>query len=332
MGKQIIVKGIFLFALLGYILSPLSLLAQQPSVRVIASTDTNSIRIGEQVKLRLSATVEQPAGITVVFPQLPDSLEHWEVVSRSKPDIAGDNNKKIFSQTIILTSFDSGHWEIPGFRFDIVQNAAGTTDSAFTSPLGIDVGTVEVDTTKAFKPIKSVRGVGWNFWDYWLYFAIGISVVIIGIGLFVYFRSKPKKVIVKPAAPKISPYEAALQNLQQLRGEKVWQQGDVKQYYTRLTDILRVYFEQQFNIPALEQTSEELLQHIKPVTILNQQRDKLRSLLTLADLAKFAKLHPSPDEHEAAIQQAFEIVEWTKPAVAKAADSVEAGKEEIKQP
>jgi hypothetical protein len=328
MSKQ----SIFLFAILGYLLSPLSSWAQQPSVRVIASTDTNNIRIGEQVKLRLSATVEKPEGITVVFPQLPDSMEHWEVVTRLKPDTTGDNNKKIFSQTIILTSFDSGHWEIPAFRFDVVQNTAGLTDSAFTVPLGIDVGTIEVDTTKAFKPIKSVRGVGWNFWDYWLYFAIGISGVLIGIGLIVYFRSKPKKVVVKPVVPLISPYEAALTQLQQLRAEKVWQQGDVKQYYTRLTDTLRTYLEQQFNIPALEQTSEELLQHIKPVTILNQQRDKLRSLLTLADLAKFAKLHPSPEEHEAAIQQAIEIVEWTKPAASKAPDVVETGKEEIKQP
>jgi hypothetical protein len=327
MGKQII----FLFALLGYFLAPLTSLAQQPGVRVVASTDTNNIRIGEQVKLRLSATVEQPAGITVAFPQLPDSMEHWEVVSRSKPDTAGDNNKKIFSQTIILTSFDSGHWDIPSFRFDVVQNAAGTTDSAFTVPLGIDVGTIEVDTTKAFKPIKSVRGVGWNFWDYWLYFAIGISAALIGIGLFVYFSSKPKKEVVKPVVPLISPYEAALKELQQLRAEKLWQQGDVKQYYTRLTDVLRTYLEQQFNIAALEQTTEELLQHIKPVTILNQQRDKLTSLLTLADLAKFAKLHPSPDEHEAAIQHAIEIVEWTKPAAAKAPDNVEAGKEEIKR-
>ncbi|SFD28934.1 hypothetical protein SAMN05518672_1011462 [Chitinophaga sp. CF118] len=332
MSKQIIVKSIFLFALLGYVLSPISSLAQQSSVRVVASTDSGSIRIGEQVKLRLSATVEQPGGLTVVFPQVPDSFSHFEVVSRSKPDTAGDNNTKIFSQTIILTSFDSGHWDIPAFRFDVVQNAGGGTDSAFTSTLWVDVNTVSVDTTKAFKPIKSVRSVGWNFWDYWLYFAIGISVVIIGIGLWVYFRSKPKKEVVKPVVPLIAPYDAALQLLQQLRGEKLWQQGDVKQYYTRLTDILRAYFEQQFNIPALEQTSEELLQHIKPVTILNQQRDKLRSLLTVADLAKFAKLHPTPDEHEAAMQQAIEIVEWTKPAVEKAAGSVEAGKEEIKQP
>jgi hypothetical protein len=325
MSKQIIVKSIFLFLLLGCLV-PFTSKAQQSGVEVSASADTDKIRIGEQLKLRLSASVTEPAGKTIVFPQLPDSFSHFEVVSRLKADTTGDNNKKIFSQTFIITSFDSGRWDIPALRFDVVQNNGGITDSAFSSSLWVDVNTIEVDTTKAFKPIKAVRGVAWSFWDYWLYFAIGISVLLIGIGLFVYFRSKPKKVVVKPAAPAVPPYDTALQQLQSLRAEKVWQQGNVKEYYTRITDILRVYFEKQFNIPALEQTSEELLQHIKPVTILNQQRDKLSSLLTVADLAKFAKLHPSPDEHESAMQQAIEIVEWTKPAVNK-----EAEKEEIKR-
>lgn len=318
MGKFIIVKRLFLLSLLGVVFSPLTSLAQQPGVEVKASADTDRIRLGEQIQLRLTASVPQKGGVSVVFPQIPDSFGHFEVVRRSTPDTAGDAGTKLFGQTIVLTSFDSGRWDIPALRFEVL-NPGGTTDSAFTGPLSIDVNTVTVDTTKAFKPIKAVRSVGWSFWDYWLYFAIGISVALIGVGLFIYFRSKPKKVAVVPAAPVVPPYEIALQELQQLQSEKVWQQGNIKQYYTRLTDILRNYFEQQFNIPALEQTTEELLQHIKPVTILNQQRDKLRTLLSLADLAKFAKLVPAPEEHERAMQQAQEIVEWTKPAAIKAA-------------
>lgn len=314
MGKQIIVKTLILFAILGYGLG------SQAQVKVSARTDTNRIRIGEQVKLILSATVPDKGAGNVVFPQLPDSFTHWEVVSRTGFDTSASDGNKVFQQTLVLTSFDSGSWNLPALKFDVLSNGA-VTDSAFTDSLLIDVGTVEVDTTKAFKPIKAVRSVPWSFWDYWLYFAIGISGIIIGIGLFVYFRSRPKKEVLKPAAPAVPPYEVALLALRQLKEEKLWQQGDVKQYYTRITDILRAYFEQQFNIPALEQTSEELLQHIKPVTILNQQRDRLRDLLTIADLAKFAKLTPTPEEHERALSQAFEIVEWTKPAVEKAKES-----------
>lgn len=317
MGKQIIVKTLILFAILGYGLG------SQAQVQVSARTDTNRIRIGEQVKLILSATVPDKGAGNVVFPQLPDSFTHWEVVSRTGFDTSAANGNKVLQQTLVLTSFDSGSWNLPALKFDVLSNGA-VTDSAFTDSLLIDVGTVEVDTTKAFKPIKAVRSVPWSFWDYWLYFAIGISVILIGIGLFVYFRSRPKKEVLKPTAPAVPPYEVALLALRQLKEEKLWQQGDVKQYYTRITDILRAYFEQQFNIPALEQTSEELLQHIKPVTILNQQRDRLRDLLTIADLAKFAKLTPTPEEHERALSQAFEIVEWTKPAVEKAKESEKA--------
>ncbi|PSL22558.1 hypothetical protein [Chitinophaga ginsengisoli] len=327
MVKPIIVKRLIFFFLLGFVLAPFISSAQQ-QIDVKAQADTDRIRLGEQVKLHLSASMP-PQGMNVVFPQIPDSFGHFEVVRRSPLDTTAQGNTKLLGQTIVLTSFDSGRWDIPALRFDLVSGG-NITDSAFTGPLSIDVNTVEVDTTKAFKPIKGVRTVGWSFWDYWLYFAIGITVALVGVGLFVYFRSRPKKVVPPPVVAVVPPYEIALQQLEQLKSEKVWQSGNIKQYYTRLTDILRTYFEHQFNIPALEQTSEELLQHIKPVTILNQQRDKLRALLSLADLAKFAKMTPSPEEHEGAMQHAQEIVAWTKPAVEKAV-AAEAGKEETKQ-
>lgn len=328
MAKLIIVKRLILFFLLGFFLAPFASFAQQQG-EIKATVDTESIRLGEQVQLRLSATMP-PQGMNIVFPQIPDSFGHFEVVRRSPLDTTTQGTTKFLGQTIVLTSFDSGRWDIPALRFDVVSGG-NITDSAFTAPLYIDVNTVKVDTTQAFKPIKGLRQVAWNFWDYWLYFAIGITVTLIAIGLIVYFRSRPKKEVPVPVVPAVPHYELALQQLQQLRAEKVWQQGDVKQYYTRLTDILRNYFEKQFNIPALEQTTEELLQHIKPVTILNQQREKLRGVLSLADLAKFAKMTPAPEEHETALQHAQEIIEWTKAAVIKTANA-ENGKEEIKQP
>jgi hypothetical protein len=289
----------------------------QSEISVKAQTDTDKIRIGEQVKLRLTATLPGK-DVNVVFPQLPDSFSHWEVVNRTTLDTVNEGGTKLLRQWVVLTSFDSGHWDIPAFKFDL-QNVNGGTDSAFSDAIGIDVNTVEVDTTKAFKPIKTVRAVAWNILDYWIPFTAGIVVLALIIGLIIYFRSRKKKVPPPPAPPAITPYEAAVKALQQIKQEKIWQ-TDVKLYYTRLTDVLRTYFEEQFHIPALEQTTEELLQHIKPVTILNQQREKLRALLSLADLAKFAKLTPTAEEHEAAMQQTQDILEWTKPAAKKEED------------
>ncbi|RFS22483.1 hypothetical protein DVR12_11810 [Chitinophaga silvatica] len=306
-----VTKRIFLFCLLGLLL-PFHLMAQQ--ISVMAQTDTNSIRIGEQVKLQLTAILTpaqfNDANFKVAFPVLPDSIEHFEVVTRSPLDTVQDGGRHLLHQTFTITSFDSGHWQFPPLRFDVINGAAG--DSAFTQPIGIDVNTVAVDTTKAFKPIKAVEAVPWNIMDYWMYIAIGAGIVLLGLGIWLYF-SKRKKPMPEEKVPTISPYEVAVHNLKALKDEKVWQQGDIKQYYTRLTDILRTYFEHEFGIAALEQTSEELLANIKPVTKLNQQRDKLRSLLAIADLAKFAKLEPTADEHEACMLKAEEILEWTRP-------------------
>lgn len=314
MYKQQVIRRIFLCCLLG-LLYPFSLLAQQV-VDVTAKADTNSIRIGEQIKLQLTAKLTpaqfKDANFKILFPVLPDSLDHFEVVTRSSLDTLVNQDQHVLHQTFTLTSFDSGHWEIPPMRFEVFTGANTTPDSAITLPVGIDVNTVAVDTTKAFKPIKAVQSVPWNIWDYWLYIAIGITIVLVAIGIWWYLRTRPKKEKVINI-PTVSPYEIATQELKVLKEEKLWQQGDIKQYYTRLTDILRTYFEHQFSIAALEQTSEELLQNIKPVTKLNQQRDKLRGLLAIADLAKFAKLQPTADEHEECMQKAEEILEWTKP-------------------
>ncbi|WP_291911669.1 hypothetical protein [Chitinophaga sp. CB10] len=309
---QKIIIRLFLCFLPGLVL-PGTLLAQT-APEVHAGVDTTSIRIGEQIKLRLTATIpaEQLKGIRLGFPILPDSLDHFEVVSRSSVDTSGDDKLKVLGQTFVITSFDSGHWEIPAMRFEVLQNNSSLADSLYTQPVGIDVGTVAVDTTKAFKPIKSVVAAPWRIWDYWMEITGGMLLVLIIIGIIWYLRTRKKSVPEVPT-PTVTPYELAMQQLKALKEDKVWENGDVKGYYTRLTDILRTYFEHQFGIAALEQTSEELLQNIKPVTKLNQQRDKLRSILAVADLAKFAKLQPSADEHLTCMQKAEEILEWTRP-------------------
>jgi len=320
MQKSTIVKSIYLFVLLGGVLCPFRLFAQD-RFDVRASADTDKIRIGEQVRLELSARVDlnklKQAGLQMAFPSLPDSFNHWEVVDRSALDTVTSANtqEQLLRQTLTLTSFDSGHWEIPALKFEMIA-ASGSVDSAFSAPIGIDVNTVAVDTTKAFKPIKTIRTVGWSIWDYWLYMVIGAAVVLLALGLWWYLRRRPARAPAPPPAPQEPAYDRTLRQLKELEAEKVWQAGNVKEYYSRLTDILRTYFEEQFGIAALEQTTAELLQNIKPVTILNQQRDKLRGLLSLADLAKFAKLQPTPEEHADSMQKAVEIVEWTKPAVA----------------
>jgi hypothetical protein len=314
-------KNIFVYTLLGCLLATSQLFAQeqyQDYFKVRAIPDTTQIRIGEPIKVTITAKVMiyalKGANLKVVFPNLPDSLNHIEIVERTPLDTSGSNEQqKLFSQIITLTSFDSGRWEMPPMKFEVFSVTDGSYDSVFTEPFFIDVTTVAVDTTKAFKPIKALRSVGWNILDYWPYLLGALLLSAAIVLYFVFWHKKRKPVVAAPPKPSKPPYQLAMEQLEQLEKEKPWN-SDVKLYYTQLTDILRQYFEQQFHIAALEQTSAELMQNIKPVTVLNQQRDKLQTILTVADLAKFAKLQPSPQEHEDCIRKAIALVEWTKPS------------------
>lgn len=289
-----------------------SLWAQQPGgAQASATLDSTQILIGEQFHLLLEATSKGPS--RWVWAEVPDSFDHLLVVDRGPIDTLHHEGKTVFRQSITLTSFDSGYWQVPPFQFQTIT--ADTTAGAgviTTDSLQIMVGTVAVDTTKPFRPIKQIRSVPLNLLAYWPY-ALGVLILILVIVWLVFFRKPKQRVVREPEIPREPPYEEAIKSLQALEMEKLWQQNHVKPYYTKLTDILRRYIERRFGVNAMEQTTDELLAKIKPVTKLNQQRDNLRYILETADLAKFAKLEPQQQAHEASLKKAYELVEWTRP-------------------
>lgn len=297
-----------------FILTHTTLFAQQHDLAgtsAKATADSAAIKIGEQFHLNL--TVNAGEGLQLVWAQIPDSFGHFLVVDRGGIDTLTASGKKIYQQSLTLTSFDSGYWTIPAFSFQAVSgDSTISPPSLTTDSFLVKVNTVPVDTTKAFRPIKKIRSVPFNILAYWPYLLGGLIVLLVLLYL-IFFRKKKVKLIPEKVIPQEPPYEQALKNLHSLEKEKLWQQGEVKTYYTRLTDILRLYIERGFRINAMEQTTDELLQKIKPVTKLNQQQDNLRYILQTADLAKFAKLQPLPEEHEASLKKAYELLEWTKP-------------------
>lgn len=279
--------------------------------QVKATTDSSTIKIGYQFHLTLQASATPSQQL--VWPQIPDSFDHFLVVNRSKIDTLRQTGNNIYRQRITLTNFDSGYWKIPAFSFGMVSGDSAVTSAALTTDsLFINVSTVPVDTARPFKPIKQIIGVPFNILAYWPYILGGLIILAILIWL-IFFRKKrtiekPEKII-----PQEPPYDQAIKKLHALEEEKLWQHNEVKLYYTRLTDIVRLYIQRQFGINAMEQTSDELLQKIKPITKLNQQKNNLQYILQTADLTKFAKLQPVQEDHEVSMKKAYEIVEWTRP-------------------
>jgi hypothetical protein len=292
----------------------------------------DSIWLGDQIKLMI--VVEQPAGSKVGFPQLPDSIQKVEILSKSKIDTSKlDGNRLQLKQTYLVTCFDSGAHYIPPFYFKVKK--AVDSDSLKSNDLTLFVKLPPVDLKKGPADIKKPFSAPVTLKEIapWL---LGIILVAAIIFLIIYAlsrRNKNKPLFQRPPKPKLPPHVIALQELDKLKNEELWQHEKVKDYYTRLTDIVRVYIEDRFTISAMEQTTFEILTsfNIKEEQIEKKSFDELKEILEVSDLVKFAKFTPLPDENHMMLSNAYLFVKETAvETVTELSKPVEIrGKEEV---
>jgi hypothetical protein len=260
---------------------------QQPVVK--AGVDRTTILIGEPIKLNLEATI--PTG-TIFQWFNADSIPHFEIVDKGSIDSSKDINYKVYKQQFTITSFDSGSWKIPSF---VLQ--AGKKKFK-TDTIAINVTFSPSDTSKDYHDIKDIIAVK-NPGNPYIPWIIAAAALLALLGI-IYFLRKKKAAPAKPKQPvsKLSPFEEAMQSLDELKKQQLPQQGEVKQYYTRLNDILRWYVLRKFNISSLEKTNEELILQLREVRLDNQEYTTLVQALRMADFVKFAKYTPSQNEQE----------------------------------
>ena len=142
---------------------------------------------------------------------------------------------------------------------------------------------------------------------------VGCQIISQKLVLFEQMVQKRKRKVlpIEEFVPKIPPHEIALEKLKKLEEEKLWQKGEVKLFHSNTTEIIREYIEQRFSIPALESTTDEILDNFKKVDLNGELKNILREMLVLADLVKFAKAKPLPDENEKTLQWAYQFVRET---------------------
>lgn len=283
-------------------------------IRAIATLDSTSILLGDQVNLKLS--LEKPATLQVDFAQVPDSLAgKIEVLKRSKIDTTTlDNQVLKLEQTILVTCFDSGYYLIPPFKFDFKLD--GRNDSVFTNELFMKVLTMVIDTTKGPTDIKMPYDAPLTLKEVTPYL---LGIILAGAILFLLLYSIKRKkknlpLFVKPSKPKEPAHIIALRELDRIKDEKLWQKDKIKEYYSELTEVLRIYVEDRFGIPAMEQTTFEIISSFgeQPGLISEKTLSHLGQLLPVADLVKFAKYKPLPDDHNLALVNAYFFVNETK--------------------
>ena len=138
-----------------------------------------------------------------------------------------------------------------------------------------------------------------------------LLLVLLVLGIWLLVRRRKRRVdengnIVR--GPVIPPYDKAVSDLENLRQQKLWQSGKVKEYFSSLTDIAREYIEGQFGVNAVEMTTDDILEEVKPLHFSQETYSKLKETMEVADLVKFAKYTTSSLESENAMTSMTEFV------------------------
>lgn len=304
----------YLLSILLGILFVFSSFSQEIVVK--AKLDTNAILIGDQFHLIMEMT--KPASNDMFFPLLQDTIiKEIEIVDVAQVDTINASADMLTLQKVYtLTSFDSGAYIIEPFAF--VVDSIDTIYNA--KSLFVVVNTFAVDTTKQqIADIKAPFEAPMTFrefiQEYWVYIAI-VLFAILAIVLFILYGHKlipSKKEKPKPKKPTIPGYIIALKELDELKEKKLWQNNDVKGYYIELTDILRTYLFNQFDVYSLEMTTAETIDEVSRLDIITDDfKSRILQVLSTADFVKFAKAQPLPDEHDLSYKNAYYFVEETK--------------------
>ncbi len=260
-----------------------------------AIMDTNSILIGEQINFSIS----NPISETEVWPTYDQFLaDGIEIIKQGKLD----TNENLISQNFIITAWDSGSYYIPPISF---------SETSRTEGLLLNAQTVKLEEGAELKDIKQPMEapIGWSdIWP-WLLGIILFTLIVFLLKKYVF----NKKEVIKIKKPKvIIPADiTALQQLTKLDEAQVWQAGNVKEYHSEISEIIRRYTENRFNFIALELATEEIISELKS-KVNNEQLASITILLKRADLAKFAKSKPEETENKESMQLAKHFVAQTK--------------------
>lgn len=282
-------------------------------VIVNGNIDKDSILVGEPFNYNLD--VKAPNNYIIDWGNIEDTLSgSIEFVGKSeiKEQIIDNSNDILFSQTLTLTSFDTGYIKIPSICIRYSESTNDTlTHVSFSDYSEIYVSSVSIDTTSAYRPIKMPIKQNITFEEtipYLLVIIAVLGVVFLTIILIRRFR-KNSVIVTESSKPQIPAIITAREKMAVLKDSNLWQSGKYKEYYTDLTGIAREYLEGQFDIDAIEMTSEEILEEVKNIQLEAHVFNKLKDTLFTADLVKFAKAVPSSSENENAFNDINSFIE-----------------------
>lgn len=316
-------KPIFSYIILSFLLAVLATLpisAAAPTVK--ARLDSVQLLMGRLTNLHLEVVQDKnKAGGFPILQQgesdgimglCGDSVELRNAVKIDTVDIG--SGRVQYNYTIPVQAFDSGMYRLPEFIY------VSGTDTARSNRLSLKVVPVNVGADEPigdYAPTADPEGksifdaVPDFIVDYWIIWLLVLLLIAILIYAWTVYK---KRGTLLPPKPMPTPYEVAISALHRLKDRKLWENGLQREYFTELTDILRIYMEGRFGINAMEMTTRQIIQKLSANPEVKEKKEYMREILDMADFVKFAKATPLAEDNVRAYDKALSFVEETKPA------------------
>jgi hypothetical protein len=302
MVKKLFSVLILLFVLTGF--------THAQNISVEASTDTTAYQVGDYIHYTIQ--IKSDKNFSVSGPAISDTLAGMELISQLNPQKEEKDNQQLITYSYTFSKYDSSNVTVPPVA--VYYKAKGDTSEKVinTNPVFFKVRPLKVNVKEDIKDVKTPIKIPLD-WK-WIVLWILIGLIILAAAYYYYKRYKKRKAEFVPekVVIKIPPHVSALNSLRSLKEKQLWQKGMVKEYHSEITEIIRKYFGERFNLPALEMTSGEAIEELQKRRGTATIIEDTQNFLSNADLVKFAKYQPMASINEEMMKQAEEIVWKTK--------------------
>ena len=289
-----------------------SLVIAEGKVSLVAKVDKNKIKIGDLIQYSIIVTRDK--NVNVEMPDLGANLGAFEIHDYDDPDPVKQSGEIVQRREYHISTYDIGEYEIPPVTVRFAAGEDSVWKELTTEKIKITVESVKPSEAGDIRDIKPPMEIERDWMRIIRFAAAGLIVLIIAILIFIYIkrRKEGKSLIPHREKPKRPPHEIALDELEQLLKEQLLENGEIKQFYIRISEIIRQYIEGRYYIVALEMTTLQLVDTMKDAEIEHEDIQLVEDFLMQCDLVKFAKYIPTADENQRAVDLGFEIVNKTK--------------------
>ena len=309
------------------------------SIHLSDDSESDSLYIGDpfSIVVEVSHAPDERIKWPQILPSMPllegekRSNAVLEILDKSETDSSfADDGRVTVRRRLDATIFDAGDFTIPAWHFDLLTVGSETVDNVNSTPLQIRVFAPPLDAGDQPRDIKQPLDLPFDWLAVLIWGLIGLGAGAAALTVWLLLRRRRPREVVAEVVPKLSvpAHKTALNALRALEKDELWQRGEVKHYYTRISEILRTYLEERYNMLALESTSAEILADLRAfVQQDTAEYAQLSRILETADLVKFAKIEPQAEMHNSCLREAYIFVENTAEnpqAVKPAQESVNA--------